>query len=147
MVPGAERIGWHEEEDAVRYGPVVIALAWLGFVSAAPSAAQDAPRFRKGLMMSVTAASLSGGDLSELIDRSSRVSVGGGAFVAHSLSHVVSIQVEARYTGKGAKTISAATDVDGNKIGEITSTWELDYVNVPMLLRFAVPTSSRLRPF
>lgn len=131
----------------MKYGPAVIAVVWLGFVSATPSAAEDAPRFSKGLIVGITTANLSGGDFSELIDPESRVSVGGGVFVAHSLFRGVSIQVRALYTGKGAKTISIATDPDGNEIGEITSTWKLDYVNVPVLLRLAVPIGPRVRPF
>lgn len=114
---------------------VAVLLMALGLI-AMPLAAQK-PSPRLGLMAGVSLTSFTGEDAS---DFKSRTSFLGGGFAELPLSDMISIQPEALYNVKGAKSEEPGSNL----------AIKLSYFQVPVLLRVNVPTSgsgnTRIRP-
>jgi hypothetical protein len=66
----------------------------------------------------------------------------GGGFVALDLYPAVSIQAEALLTRKGSAQLGALFDVESYKYSLI-----MDYLEVPLLIKFTAPPSKKLRFF
>jgi len=109
--------------------------------TAAPAAAGIAFGVRGGLSVS----SISGE--SSLIHTSSKYGPGGGVFFTLGVSDAFSVQPEILYVSKGASWGDGQSTDD---LGNPTGTYELlslvDYVEIPVLLRFALPLGSVVRP-
>jgi opacity protein-like surface antigen len=81
---------------------------------------------------------------SVFVDMNSRMGMAGGAFVAFNVAKGVAIQAEFLYSQKGAKfdtTLMVETiPVDAE------FTFKLDYIEIPVLLRYSIPTQSSVSP-
>lgn len=86
-----------------------------------------------GVVAGVNFANVSGSDVQ---DTKTRTGFVGGVYAAWPLATGVSFQLEGLYSMEGAKTNTG----DNGAL-------KLDYIRVPVLLRFAVPTPSTTRPF
>src|SRR4029079_5672560 len=96
--------------------------------------AQLKPPPRFGLMAGINSSTVGGGDAD---DAARRTGVMAGAFIVAPVSPGVAIQPELYFTMKGA----GFSDSDGS--GSV----KMNYVEIPVLLRVSVPTSSNARPF
>jgi Outer membrane protein beta-barrel domain len=69
----------------------------------------------------------------------------GGVFLDFRATPTFSIQVEGLYAQKGAKQTETVFDAKGQPItGSVK--WNYDYIDVPALLRFHIPTGGGVRP-
>lgn len=76
-----------------------------------------------------------------------RTGIGVGFMAGIPLSPRVSLQPEALYVQKGAKTTSELTNSVGVVIGTESVTYAIDYVEIPLLLRVGVPTDGSVEPY
>lgn len=86
-----------------------------------------------GFIAGVNVAKVAGGDI---VNATTRTGFTGGAYVALPIATGVALQPEVLYSMEGAKL----------DIGE-NGGLKADYVRVPVMLRFAIPTASIARPF
>ena len=117
---------------------VMLSVAALGLTAAIQSAAAQVPLVPKpsfGILGGINVATLKGNDVT---DASNRTGFAGGVFLTLHVSPTFAIEPEALYSQQGAKAS------DGGDVGTV----KLDYIQVPVLLRFDVPTSSTpIHPF
>ena len=114
---------------------LVIASALFLTVGASTVFAQDMdPHPSFGLLAGVDFASLHGSDANGL---SSRTGFVGGISMNLHLARHVGVEFDGLYSQEGAKL--------SNNGG--TATLKLDYIRVPVLLRFGIPTQSSVHPF
>ena len=99
-------------------------LAALALLAAVPASAQATFGVRGGL----NTAFFSGSDADGTDPRLGGV---GGAFVRYDVTPALALQVEALYSQEGAEDTFAGQE----------GTYELDYLDVPVLVRFAVPVN------
>ena len=117
-------------------GPLLIGLALVG---AAPLYGQGVEFGIKG---GVNLANFYGDAVGNV---EIRPAVIGGAFLDFRATPTFSIQVEGLYAQKGAKETETVFDPGGQPVTGSVS-WKYDYIDVPALLRFHVPTSGGIRP-
>jgi len=117
----------------------VAAAAVLVSASAVSVAAQGIPLVPKrptfGIMGGVNLAKISGDDVGSADNRTGFL---GGVFLTVHLTNTFAIQPEAIYSQRGAS--------DNSEPG-VNVTFKLDYIDVPVLLRFDVPVAGPIRPF
>jgi len=90
--------------------------------------------FKAGLNM----ANLSGDDVIE--GTNSKIGSCLGGFVTYSLNEMIALQPEVLYTMKGATW-------DEEVFGEtLEITWTLDYLEIPVLAKVAIPTQGTVKP-
>jgi len=104
----------------------IAAIAWT------PSLAQPTPRF--GVIAGANLATVSGVYVSKA---SNRTGFAGGLMAVVPVAPRFAIQTEIMFTMKGANSDS----------GGVSATAKIDYVEVPVVARFEIPTSSSMRPF
>ena len=85
-------------------------------------------------------------------DTDYRTGVGFGAYLSFDISPTVSIQPELLYMQKGgkAKDIPAIFEVEGYLLpqeGSIDIEAKVNYLEIPVLVKFMVPTQSATQPF
>ena len=108
------------------------------FASAGAQAAGVTPPRRFGIAAGINSSTLSG---DETEDVSRRTGFMAGVFLVAPLGPTISFQPELLYTTKGAKG-------SGDDIGsEGTFTFKMNYVEVPLLLRFDAATTGGMKPF
>jgi hypothetical protein len=110
---------------------IVTALLFIFILSPPPASSQVSLGFQAGLSM----AKFGGKDLGG--DASYRMGFGGGALLKVPLSDVLSVQPELSFMQKGAE--EETSDYDANI--------KLNYLEIPVLLRFDVPTDGTIDPF
>lgn len=88
-----------------------------------------------GIMAGVNLASISGDDISDV---DNRTGVLGGVFVTFHLTNSFGIEPEALYSQRGASLSDA---------GDFDATIKMDYIEIPVLLRFGIPVVGPIRPF
>ncbi len=125
---------------------IVLFVCLVPLALAPPLRAQERLKVNGGLIVGTNLSTLGGGELSELAGFEDRTTMGGGIFVSFPITGGFSIQPEVRFAAKGAKADYALVDTTGTEVGDGTSTYKLDYVHVPLLLRFTIPTGSAVRP-
>jgi hypothetical protein len=118
-------------------------VAWLGLFAPVSRATELAG----GLKLGLNAAFVLGADASDFpyaagYDWIMRFGYCGGGFVALDLYPAVSIQAEALLTRKGSAQLGALFDVESYKYSLI-----MDYLEVPLLIKFTAPPSKKLRFF
>lgn len=115
----------------------VVAVLIFTFLSSRSGYAQGAQsvahRASYGVLAGINFATLGGSDIQ---DAKTRTAFMGGAYAALPVGTGTSVQAELLYSMEGAKTNA------GNN-----GALKLDYLRVPVLLRFAVPTPGTTRPF
>lgn len=108
-------------------------------VPAAGVAAQGIPlvphRPTIGVMGGVNLAKVSGDDVDGL---DSRTGFMGGVFITFHLTNAFGIEPEALYSQRGA-SMDDGSGVD--------ATIKMDYIDIPVLLRFDIPVVGPIRPF
>ena len=121
----------------MRLHPIVFAglVALPSISSIHAQNAASTPR-RLGIAAGINSSTLGGGDVE---DASRRTGFIGGIFLVAPLAPGFAIQPELLYSMKGAKFEDASEG--------ITGTLKMDYVEVPLLLRFDLSSSGGVRPF
>jgi hypothetical protein len=69
-----------------------------------------------------------------------------GLFVAGNVSGVFGWRGEILYTRKGALAKSNATDENGQFLGELNTFYNVDYLEIPLLATFTIPTGGAVEP-
>lgn len=77
----------------------------------------------------------------DLFDTDNRTGFVGGGYLAFDLTPGVAFQPELLYVRKGAKLFSTDVTVGGITFGSVGSTLDVDYLELPLLLRFTMPTA------
>ena len=118
---------------------LIVAILAVAAVLAMPAMAEDTgttektQKIVKGVKLGLSMATLTGED-SEGLD--SRIGLAGGAFVRVPIGEQLSIQPEVNYVQKGAEE---------SAIG-ITLKIKMDYVEIPVLLRYEFPAGGSVLP-
>ena len=115
---------------------VAFALSMLlcAMAASAQTAPQAASRGTFGVVAGANFAKLAGSDVQ---DAKTRTGLVAGAYAEWQLAQGWSFQPEVLYSMEGAK--------GSDEFGE--STLKLDYIGLPVMLRFSSPTSSSVKPF
>jgi len=108
------------------------ALLLTAGVSTASAQAAIVPRVTFGVLAGANFAKLTGDDADNLDSRTGFV---GGLSADFHLGHHVGLEVDGLYSQEGA----SFSNPDG--------TLKLDYIRVPVLLRYSFPTHTSVRPF
>lgn len=117
--------------------PVFLLLVLACIPFAAPSAhAGMALGVKGGLSLSQVQA--------DLLDTDNRTGFVGGVYASFDLARYVAIQPELLFVRKGAKLFSTDVTIGGVHVGELGSTLDVDYFEVPVLLRLSLPTPDPL---
>lgn len=74
----------------------------------------------------------------DYIEFDSRPAFCGGGFVVFDLPGLWAIQIEGLYVQKGAQVDLHAVDEEGQDLGEVTFTYGINYVEVPVLARISM---------
>jgi opacity protein-like surface antigen len=113
---------------------ILFASALLLTAGVSTASAQTAlvPRVTIGVLAGANFAKLTGDDASGFDSRTGFV---GGLSADFHLGHHLGLEVDGLYSQEGA----SASDPDG--------TLKLDYIRVPVLLRYSFPTHTSVRPF
>ncbi len=109
------------------------ALLWVG-VSTTAQAQQS---LTYGLKGGLNVAHMYGDAIG---DQEARVRFGGGAFLTYRMSEYFAIQPEVLLTVKGGDVTPGVIDEAGE------TTYELGYLEVPVLAKLYVPTDGRIQP-
>ncbi|HSQ31677.1 MAG TPA: porin family protein [Gemmatimonadaceae bacterium] len=119
---------------AARAAVAVLLFTVLSSPSAYGQGGQSvAHRANYGVLAGINFATLGGSDVQ---DAKTRTAFSGGAYAALPVGTGTAIQAELLYSMEGAKTNTGSNGA-----------LKLDYVRVPVMLRFAVPTAGTTRPF
>jgi hypothetical protein len=100
----------------------------------------------KGVKIGINLAKLTGDDVP--VDAKMKMGIVGGAFITYNLSPSIAIQPELLYTMKGTKwDIDETVSEDGIQV-KLTGTdkYNLTYVQVPILVKFMIPTEGNIKP-
>ena len=119
-------------------------VALLVLILLVPAAA-GAVSIEKGLKAGVNRAGFRGG-FADRADTQNKLGFVGGPFVAFGLAPDLAVQVEALFSMKGAKTTGERTDEEGHVLGEFTGFWNLNYLEVPILLRGTLLRTAAVQP-
>jgi hypothetical protein len=119
-----------------RFVPVVLVLAVATALAASPAHAGLALGVKGGVSISQVQ--------SDLFDTDNRTGFVGGVYGALDLTPMIGIQPELLFVRKGAKLFSTDVEVGGIPLGEIGTTLDVDYVEVPLLLRVSLPVADPL---
>ena len=114
----------------------VLVLAAAAALAAAPARAGMAFGVKGGVSISQVQA--------DLLDTDNRTGFVGGVYGAFDLTPMVGIQPELLFVRKGAKLFSTDLEVGGIPLGEFGTTLDVDYVEVPVLLRVSLPVAEPL---
>jgi outer membrane protein with beta-barrel domain len=99
----------------------------------------------KGVRAGLTVANLRG-DFADLVGTDRRFGFAGGGFVRINIPGRVGLQTELLYAMKGATTQVDLTDQSGNVVGTATTTYQFDYLEIPVLLRVTVGGAGPVQP-
>lgn len=117
----------------------VVAGAMMLGAAAAGAAAQSVPLVAKrpgiGIMAGVNLAKISGDDVGSADNRTGFL---GGVYVTFHVTNTFAIQPEAVYSQRGASE-DLGTDA--------SATFKMDYIDIPVLLRYDIPVVGPIRPF
>jgi hypothetical protein len=69
-----------------------------------------------------------------------------GLFAGGPISGVFGLRAEILYTRKGAQYDFTYTDENGQSLGQIQYSEEIDYLEIPLLANFTIPTSGTVKP-
>ena len=69
-----------------------------------------------------------------------------GGFMKYKLGQMFAIQSEVYFTNKGMKSYYDEEEEEGCLI-KTKTTWELDYIELPILLTFNIPVRNSFKPF
>lgn len=120
-----------------RLVPGILVLAVVTALCAAPAAhAGVAFGVKGGVSVSQVQA--------DLFDTQNRTGFVGGVYAAFDLTPVVGIQPELLLVRKGAELFSTDVSFGGIDFGDVGSTLDVDYLEIPVLLRFSLPTPGPL---
>lgn len=117
---------------------MVAAIAMMG-VPVGGAVAQGVPLVPKrptiGIMGGVNLAKISGNDVTSADNRTGFL---GGVFVTFHLTNTFAIQPEAIYSQRGTSE---------NSDPNFDATIKMDYIDIPVLLRYDIPVVGPIRPF
>lgn len=98
-----------------------------------------------GVRAGLTVANLRG-DFADLVGTDRRVVFAGGGFLRINVPGGVGLQTELLYAMKGATTHVDLTDQSGNVVGTARTTYQLDYLEIPVLLRVTLGGEGPVQP-
>jgi hypothetical protein len=99
----------------------------------------------KGVRAGLTVANLPG-DFADLMGTDRRVGFAAGGFLRINVPGGMELQTELLYAMKGATTHSDLTDLSGNVVGIATTAYQMDYLEIPVLLRLNVGGAGEVQP-
>ncbi len=76
----------------------------------------------------------------DLFDTDNRTGFVGGVYGTFDLSPMLGVQPELLFVRKGAKLFSTDVTIGGIDFGNVGSTLDVDYVEIPLLLRISAPS-------
>jgi opacity protein-like surface antigen len=76
----------------------------------------------------------------DLFDTDNRTGFVGGVYGAFDLSPMFGFQPELLFVRKGAELFSTDVTIGGITFGSVGSTLDVDYIEIPVLLRLSAPT-------
>lgn len=112
----------------------MFASALLFTAGVSTASAQSVPRISWGIVAGANFAKLTGGDANGAKTRTGFV---GGVTADFHLASQLGLEIDGLYSQEGTK-------ID---IGSSDGTLKLDYIRVPVLLRYSFPTHTSVRPF
>jgi hypothetical protein len=74
----------------------------------------------------------------DLFDTDNRTGFAGGAYLAFELGPTLALQPELLFVRKGAELFSTDVTLGGITFGEVGTTLDVDYLEVPLLLRLSL---------
>jgi len=77
----------------------------------------------------------------DLFDTDNRTGFVGGVYGVLELSSMIGVQPELLFVRKGAKLFSTSVTIGGITFGSVGSTLDVDYLEIPVLLRLSVPNT------
>lgn len=80
----------------------------------------------------------------DLFDTDNRTGFVGGLYGAFELSPNIAVQPEVLFVRKGAQLFSTDVTIGGITFGSVGTTLDVDYVEVPILLRLSMPSAGPL---
>lgn len=75
----------------------------------------------------------------DLFNTENRTGFVGGAYATFDLSPMFGLQPELLFVRKGAKLFSTNVTIGGTTFGKVGSTLDVDYLEIPVLLRISAP--------
>lgn len=116
---------------------MLLVVAAFCFLSGGVALCQDPLKF--GLRGGVSISSL---DIDpDAIELDSRTAFYGGGFLVVDLAGEWTIQAEVLYVPKGSEDTQMATDEDGGALGEFTTTYQINYLEFPILIKYTLGSS------
>jgi hypothetical protein len=86
------------------------------------------------------------GEFADAANTKGKLGFVGGPFVAFEFAPHLAVQAEALISMKGAKTTTIDVNDAGIEVGSFTSTINVNYLEVPVLLRGTLLSTPRIRP-
>ena len=86
------------------------------------------------------------GDLPDIADPEMKPGLAAGGFVTREFGPGIQLEVDALYVQKGATFELETADTEGNVVTD-ESDVNLNYLEVPVMLRFDLPTGGVMRPY
>ncbi len=120
------------------------ALALLIVALSLPAAAR-ALGIEKGVKLGANFADFRG-EFADLAGTKGKLGFVGGPFLALAFAPDLAVEVEVLYSMKGAAYTSEAVDEAGNPLGEFDTFINVNYLEVPLLLRGSLPPVRHVRP-
>jgi len=99
----------------------------------------------KGVMAGVAVSDI-GGEIGTQVGADTRVGFSGGPFVRIGLGGVLQLQSELLFVTKGATNHIDLVNGSGTQVGTAKGTFALDYLEIPVLARVALPIHGPVRP-
>lgn len=116
-----------------RFAGIVGSALLLGCILAGSASAESSYGIKAGLSLSHVNA--------DLFDTDNRTGFVGGVYGAFDLSPMIGVQPELLFVRKGAKLFSTNVTIGSLTFGSVGSTLDVDYVEIPVLLRLSLPTA------
>jgi hypothetical protein len=115
----------------IRFG-AALALALVLFASSAGAA---------GLTLGIKGGVSLSHVNADLFDTDNRSGFVGGVHARFDLTPMIGVQPELLFVRKGAKLFSTNVTIGGTTFGSVGTTLDVDYLEIPVLLRLAVPNT------
>jgi hypothetical protein len=133
---------WILEEEVMRISTLALLTLLSGAFWVVPVPGQQVESL--GLKVGLNAASLRFDP--DLADLNSKWGLAFGGFVEFEMMASLFLQPEILDSRKGASDEQEGRDESGNPLGSFTVNYNLDYLEIPFLLKLVPPIEGKIRP-